>query len=154
MNFSKIPIQNEMYFLHENRIEFHSLGINCRKYFPLSTVALEKLKVAQPSTKFTFFRGIISPIPWSQEQVTESCREPEESKLYASTIFYKNQFIMILQSAIRSWSRDSVVGISTGYGLDDRGVEFESRYDQEFSLLQSSRPALGSTQPLIRWVRG
>jgi hypothetical protein len=33
-------------------------------------------------------------------------------------------------------SRDSVVGIATSYGLDDRGVEFESRYGEEFSLLQ------------------
>jgi hypothetical protein len=32
-------------------------------------------------------------------------------------------------------SRDSVVGITTGYWLDDGGSEFESRYNQEFSLL-------------------
>jgi hypothetical protein len=32
-------------------------------------------------------------------------------------------------------SRDSVVGIATGYGLDDRS-EFKSRKSQEFSLLQ------------------
>jgi hypothetical protein len=33
-------------------------------------------------------------------------------------------------------SRDSVVGIATGYELDDWGVEVrESRYGQEFSLL-------------------
>jgi hypothetical protein len=32
-------------------------------------------------------------------------------------------------------SRDSSVGILTGYGLDDRGVGGESRYCQEFSLL-------------------
>jgi hypothetical protein len=30
---------------------------------------------------------------------------------------------------------DSAVGIVTGYGLDDRGSEFESRWGQEFSLL-------------------
>jgi hypothetical protein len=28
-----------------------------------------------------------------------------------------------------------VVGIATGYGLDDEGSEFESRWGQEFSLL-------------------
>jgi hypothetical protein len=33
------------------------------------------------------------------------------------------------------WSRDSVVGIATGYGLDDGGSEFESRLGYEFSLL-------------------
>jgi hypothetical protein len=31
-------------------------------------------------------------------------------------------------------SRDSAVSIATGYGLDDQGVEFESRYGLEFSL--------------------
>jgi hypothetical protein len=30
---------------------------------------------------------------------------------------------------------DSIVGIVTGYGLDDRGVEVESQYGQEFSVL-------------------
>jgi hypothetical protein len=33
------------------------------------------------------------------------------------------------------WSRDSVAGIATGYGLDDRGSEFVSWYRLEFSLL-------------------
>jgi hypothetical protein len=33
-------------------------------------------------------------------------------------------------------SRDSVVGIATSYGLDDRESEFESRWGQEFLLLQ------------------
>jgi hypothetical protein len=32
-------------------------------------------------------------------------------------------------------SRDSIVGMATGYGLDDQGVEFEYRWSQEFSLL-------------------
>ena len=36
----------------------------------------------------------------------------------------------------------SVVGISTGYGLDDPGIEF--RWERDFSHL--SRPALGPTQ--------
>jgi hypothetical protein len=31
--------------------------------------------------------------------------------------------------------RDSAVGIATVYGLDDRGVEFEPRWGQDFSLL-------------------
>jgi hypothetical protein len=48
-------------------------------------------------------------------------------------------------------SRDSVVGIATGYGVDDRGVgvRLESRI---FST--SSRPAPGSTQPPIQRVPG
>jgi hypothetical protein len=43
-------------------------------------------------------------------------------------------------------SLDSVVGIATGYGLDDRGVKN--------ILFTSSRPALGSTQPPIQWEWG
>jgi hypothetical protein len=47
-------------------------------------------------------------------------------------------------------SRDSSVGIATTYGLDDRGV---GRV-KSFLFTPSSRPALGSTQPLIQWVSG
>jgi hypothetical protein len=40
------------------------------------------------------------------------------------------------QLTTRYWSRDSSVGIATGYGLEDHGVwEFESRLGQKFSLL-------------------
>jgi hypothetical protein len=38
-------------------------------------------------------------------------------------------------------SRDSVVSIATGYGLDHRGVT-------------SSRPTLGFPQPPIQWEQG
>jgi hypothetical protein len=44
-------------------------------------------------------------------------------------------------------SRDSVVGITTGYGVNDRGVK-------EFLFSTSSIPALWSTQPPIQWVLG
>jgi hypothetical protein len=52
-------------------------------------------------------------------------------------------------------SRDSSVGIATGYGLDegDGGSSIPDRVKHSnFSI--SSRPALGSTQPPINWVRG
>jgi hypothetical protein len=38
-------------------------------------------------------------------------------------------------------SRGSVVGIATGYGL---GLEFESRYGQEFSLLHFAQTGTGA----------
>jgi hypothetical protein len=42
----------------------------------------------------------------------------------------------------------SLVGISTGYGLDGPGIE--SRWGQDFPHL--SIPALGPTQPPVQWV--
>jgi hypothetical protein len=52
-------------------------------------------------------------------------------------------------------SRDSAVGIATGYGLDDWevGVRVPGRV-KNFHFSMSSRPALGSTQPPIQWVLG
>jgi hypothetical protein len=48
-------------------------------------------------------------------------------------------------------SRASVVGIATGYGLDDRGVGVRVPVGSRiFSI--SSRSSLGSNQPPIQWV--
>jgi hypothetical protein len=49
------------------------------------------------------------------------------------------------------WSRDSVVGIAAGYGLDDRGVGVHAPVGSRI-FFKSSRPALGSTQPPIQWI--
>jgi hypothetical protein len=41
-------------------------------------------------------------------------------------------------------SRDTAVVIATAYGLDDRGVEFESRWGQGFSLLHIVQTGSGA----------
>jgi hypothetical protein len=52
-------------------------------------------------------------------------------------------------------SRDSVVGIATSYGLDDRGGRSSSPGRvNNFLFSKSSRPALRSTQSPIQWVPG
>jgi hypothetical protein len=50
-------------------------------------------------------------------------------------------------------SRDSAVGIATGYGLDDRGVGVRVPVGSRI-FSTSSRPAVGPTQPPIEWVPG
>jgi hypothetical protein len=52
-------------------------------------------------------------------------------------------------------SRDSAVGIETGYGLNDQGVGVKSPgAGKNFHFSMSSKPALGPTQPPIQWVPG
>jgi hypothetical protein len=46
-----------------------------------------------------------------------------------------------------------VVGIATGYGLDDRGVGVRVPVGSRI-FSTSSRPALGSTQPTNQWLPG
>jgi len=48
------------------------------------------------------------------------------------------------------WAGYSSVGTATRYGLDGPGIE--SRLQRDFP--HTSRPALGSTQPPVRWVLG
>ena len=56
----------------------------------------------------------------------------------------------IFLSSLTVWEdRDNIVGIATRYGLD--GQRIESRWRQGF--LHPSKPALGTTQATVHWVR-
>jgi hypothetical protein len=52
----------------------------------------------------------------------------------------------------RLQSRDSSVGIATGYWLDDRSRSSSLGMVKNFLFSTSSRPALGSTRTRIQWV--
>jgi hypothetical protein len=60
----------------------------------------------------------------------------------------------LLRWDIISVSRDSRVGIATSYWLEDEGLEFESRWGQEFSLLHVIQTGSGvhpTFYPLGTW---
>jgi hypothetical protein len=59
--------------------------------------------------------------------------------------------MIIIQFFIRS--RDGLVGIATGYGLDDRGVRVRVPVGSRI-FSRSSRPALWCTQSPVQWVPG
>jgi hypothetical protein len=67
------------------------------------------------------------------------------------TFFLSFQVVVQLVEALRyKVGRDSSVGIATRYRLDGPGIK--SWWGRDFS--QPSRPALGPTQPPIKWIPG
>jgi hypothetical protein len=58
---------------------------------------------------------------------------------------------MYLDGDFHLASRDSSVGIATGYGLD--GWSSSPVGDKIFLLSTSSRTAMGPTQPIIQWAQ-
>ena len=59
-------------------------------------------------------------------------------------------FVFLIVVFSKGGGPGSVVGVTTGYGLN--GSRIESRWVRDFPHL--SRPALGPTQPPVQWVPG
>ena len=76
------------------------------------------------------------------QQVTRNVTVVEKSR------HIKYTFLKL--SHARFVGRESSVGIATRYELDRPRIESRRERDDP----QSSRPALGTTQPPIKWVRG
>jgi hypothetical protein len=72
---------------------------------------------------------------------------------YSLNNHYTLPFYILLFYTRSSGSHDSVVGIATGYGLDDWGVGVQVPVGSRI-FSTSSRPALGPTQPPTQWVPG
>jgi hypothetical protein len=78
--------------------------------------------------------------------------------IFTCTPVFRSQHVRLKNCTKYKWhkiegSRNSVVGIATGYGLDDGGGRSSSPGRvKNFLFSTSSRPALGSTQPPIQWV--
>jgi hypothetical protein len=61
-----------------------------------------------------------------------------------------NIIVLFKKSGISYKSRDKTVGIANSYRLDDQGVGVKSPGGgKNFHFYMSSKPTLGSTQPLI-----
>jgi hypothetical protein len=61
--------------------------------------------------------------------------------------------LLIIIIQLNSVQFSSVVGIATGYGLNDRGVRVRVAVGSRI-FSTPSRPTLGSAQPPIQWVQG
>jgi hypothetical protein len=118
-----------------------------------------------PTCQFSFSQQlpvhlfILSHTLWrlDTDSVVKQQKKENERKFMPvclETLFfgYNDEFIWT-PTCVRS--RNSAVGIATGYRLEDRGVgvRIPGRV-KNFLLSKSSRPSLGSTQPSIQWVPG
>ena len=75
----------------------------------------------------------------------------ERYELLAVTHIYPEQVTSTCQpTSSAPTSRDSSVGVTTGYDLD--GPEIESRWGRD--LAQPASPALGPTPPSVQWLLG
>jgi hypothetical protein len=69
-------------------------------------------------------------------------------------LMFNSYFSSLVLYHIHLVSRDSSVGIATGYGMDGREVGVRVPTGSEISLLHVVQMALGSTHPPIQWVPG
>jgi hypothetical protein len=82
---------------------------------------------------------------------TDEWKKPNPKAFICVVIIIIYVCYLILFCWILGGSRDSSVGIATGYGLDGRGVGVRVTVGSRI-FSTSSRPALRPTQPPIQWV--
>jgi hypothetical protein len=148
----KIPVQvreTRRSTLH-GRAQTHILGWE----------VLFSIFICHPLAYFSSFRFIglrrcvnerchIKNCDWNSSCVA---RNPLQNKCKKFAPFYSTE--SVYYNEFRR-SRDSVVGIATGYGLDDRdGRSLSPGRVKNFLFSTSSKSVLWSTRPPIQWVPG
>jgi hypothetical protein len=93
-------------------------------------------------------------IPQNKIRLIDNTLTTKEKKKEKRKAGCNLEKLIVLSYNLNCRSRDSSVGIATGYGLDDRGVRVSPGKVKNFLLSTSSRMALGPTQPPIEWVPG
>jgi hypothetical protein len=87
---------------------------------------------------------------WEQKSVIQSVAKSLYRLSYLELLTKMLYAILTSPTAV-----DSVVGLATDYGLEERGVGVRVVVKvKNFLSSTSSRPALGSTQTPIQWVPG
>jgi hypothetical protein len=126
-----------------------------------STLNQKQTKHRSPSTHTTFISCIVQSHHLIRFISIQSIKIILRLKCYSYEhtrnhyLAFRSPRIKLVAYCIDRKSRDISVGITLGYGLDDRGSRVRFPEGLGISLFTTaSRTALGPTQPPIQWVPG